>query len=705
MHLRLSTVRRGDKTYRYAQLVESYRREEDGRPAHRVLASLGALTDEAIANLRAALDANRSGTALVVPPRAVPVPAKPVVQANYRFLDLAVLLRTWADSGLSSLLGGLLGGTTREVAADRVITALILHRCVEPSSKIAAWRWFPTTALPELLALTPGQFNNSRIHRALEALELVDATLQAQLPHVVARTQGTSVRLFIDATDTWFVGAGPPLAAKGVDKEGVYRRRVGIVLLCDERGFPMRWETLSGRFHDATALLDMAIAAGKLDWVGDRPVVLDRAVGNAAAIDTLLQTGLRFVTALPWTEFVSSGAPIPWDDLAVLQDACASEGTTPASIAETARSVGFERARDDRFVFDLGVFDKAPARGAERLSAAVAAMRFAVRTRGKTPAEMRVLADGHGITSRSAHRHRLLLSLCEPLQLRVLAGAADHVSLDILRDVAGLPAEEQVAAFDAAVAVTGPVIHTRMAVPSETTPRVRGVLYFNPNRFLERRAADLEHVAGIEGVVAQQNRSLATGGAQKTDASALAVVYRRIVRVGLGAVLTPHIVTTEGVRTVVLDRDEKAWQRRRSVDGLAILVSHPELEITPAGLVALYFQKDVIEKDFQTIKSTIELRPIHHRTDIKLRAHVTLCMLALLLQRILDQRLKAAGLRTSAASVLRSLATAHLNLVGTGTTQLYTLTARDTVQHGLLAALGMEDLGHDDAIAKTLTPR
>jgi hypothetical protein len=36
MHLRLSTVRRGDKTYRYAQLVESYRREEDGRPVPRM---------------------------------------------------------------------------------------------------------------------------------------------------------------------------------------------------------------------------------------------------------------------------------------------------------------------------------------------------------------------------------------------------------------------------------------------------------------------------------------------------------------------------------------------------------------------------------------------------------------------------------------------------------------------------------------------
>ena len=33
MHIRVSTRRRGDKTYTYSQLVESYRRD-DGLPAH-----------------------------------------------------------------------------------------------------------------------------------------------------------------------------------------------------------------------------------------------------------------------------------------------------------------------------------------------------------------------------------------------------------------------------------------------------------------------------------------------------------------------------------------------------------------------------------------------------------------------------------------------------------------------------------------------
>ncbi|MDP2314272.1 MAG: hypothetical protein Q8P41_15325 [Pseudomonadota bacterium] len=80
----------------------------------------------------------------------------------------------------------------------------------------------------------------------------------------------------------------------------------------------------------------------------------------------------------------------------------------------------------------------------------------------------------------------------------------------------------------------------------------------------------------------------------------------------------------------------------------------------------LYFENNLVEKDVQAIKSAIELRPIHQCTDVKLRAHVTVCMLALLTQRILADRLKAKAVKMSPASALEALATTHLNLVTNG---------------------------------------
>ena len=52
MYLRTTTVRKGDRQYRYAQLVASRRRKADGMVVKDVIANLGALDDDAIANLR-----------------------------------------------------------------------------------------------------------------------------------------------------------------------------------------------------------------------------------------------------------------------------------------------------------------------------------------------------------------------------------------------------------------------------------------------------------------------------------------------------------------------------------------------------------------------------------------------------------------------------------------------------------------------------
>ena len=65
--------------------------------------------------------------------------------------------------------------------------------------------------------------------------------------------------------------------------------------------------------------------------------------------------------------------------------------------------------------------------------------------------------------------------------------------------------------------------------------------------------------------------------------------------------------------------------------------------LVPDLMSALYREKNCVEQDFRHIKSEIELRPLWHHTDAKVRAHVTLCMLALLVDRILERTMREAG--------------------------------------------------------------
>jgi len=86
---------------RYAQLVQSYR-PDDGLPAQRVVASLGALNDQELHNLKLALEASRLGKALLLPATS---PWRPRVLDNLAYLDVAVPLSLWREWELSDYRG------------------------------------------------------------------------------------------------------------------------------------------------------------------------------------------------------------------------------------------------------------------------------------------------------------------------------------------------------------------------------------------------------------------------------------------------------------------------------------------------------------------------------------------------------------------------------------------------------------------------
>jgi hypothetical protein len=80
-------------------------------------------------------------------------------------------------------------------------------------------------------------------------------------------------------------------------------------------------------------------------------------------------------------------------------------------------------------------------------------------------------------------------------------------------------------------------------------------------------------------------------------------------------------------------------------------------------------------------------------------------MLALLLERVLEQRMREAGLALTAPACLEILATCHLNRLQQrpGGRGLYTVTRASAAQHEILCALGLARLVDDEAVAATLT--
>jgi Transposase DDE domain len=81
--------------------------------------------------------------------------------------------------------------------------------------------------------------------------------------------------------------------------------------------------------------------------------------------------------------------------------------------------------------------------------------------------------------------------------------------------------------------------------------------------------------------------------------------------------------------------DQQKVRAEERVDGKFLLSSSDDS--LAADEIALgYKQLIEVERDWRTLKHTLDLRPIYHRKQERIRAHVLLCFLALLLTRVIE---------------------------------------------------------------------
>ena len=66
-----------------------------------------------------------------------------------------------------------------------------------------------------------------------------------------------------------------------------------------------------------------------------------------------------------------------------------------------------------------------------------------------------------------------------------------------------------------------------------------------------------------------------------------------------------------------------------------------------------------IERCFRTLKSSLDIRPVYHWKERRIRAHIFLCVMALQMERVLRRRLQRGGSSESPEKALYKLSGIH----------------------------------------------
>ena len=124
------------------------------------------------------------------------------------------------------------------------------------------------------------------------------------------------------------------------------------------------------------------------------------------------------------------------------------------------------------------------------------------------------------------------------------------------------------------------------------------------------------------------------------------------------------------------------------------LIQTEEEKLSPTEAVKVYKDLSEVERAFSELKDVIEMRPIYHQTEKRVRAHILVASLAFLLQRALEKKLKAAGMDLSAKEAWQTLKTVRVVDIDLGGgRQKQTVTRGTERASRILATLGVVDLG------------
>jgi transposase len=122
----------------------------------------------------------------------------------------------------------------------------------------------------------------------------------------------------------------------------------------------------------------------------------------------------------------------------------------------------------------------------------------------------------------------------------------------------------------------------------------------------------------------------------------------------------------EAKKEFLAEREEERIAQDRRCAGMWVLRTDlPKIEKSALEILSIYRKLWLLEDTFRELKGPLELRPIWHRKPDRIKAHIWICMMAYLIERIVEQMmLLAAGEPITATRVFNSFSNIDLNQQG-----------------------------------------
>src|ERR1700686_637254 len=331
MFLRANLRTKDGKDHTYWSLVETVR-TADG-PRQKTLCYLGELNSSAQARwLKTTEVFNEDGEAqqLKLFPSHVEAPAddpqvarvlvnRVRLERTRQFGACYMGLELWKRLQLDRFFEEAVDTHDADLPWSRVAAVLAINRLCAPGSELAIEeRWYPSTALDDLLGLEEGKINDTRLYRCLDRMLPHKSKLEQHLKQRYGELFGAEFDVLLyDLTSTYVEGAAEknPMMRRGYSRD--HRpdcEQMVIALIVNSEGFPFSYETFDGNRADVSTvetilrMVERKYGKARGIWGLDRGIVREE---NLAAIR---KRGGQYLTGTPRSQMKQFEVELLQDD-------------------------------------------------------------------------------------------------------------------------------------------------------------------------------------------------------------------------------------------------------------------------------------------------------------------------------------------------------------------------------------------------------
>jgi transposase len=583
-------------------LRESYR--EDGKVKTRTLANLSRLPADVIDLIRRSLKGQKFIS----------------IEDSFQHVDswhhghIDAVLRTMKKLNFERLIN------SRRCKERDLVVAMVAGRILEPdneqNSKLANTRWWEITTLPSILGLDG--VNEDDLYNAMDWLLDRQKTIEKKLADRHLDTGGI---VLYDLSSSYFEGVTCPLAALGHNRDGKKGKlQVNYGLLTDDRGCPVAVSVFPGNRLDhktltsQTEMMKNQFDIQSMVLVGDRGMITQK----------LIDEELRESSGVDWITALKSGA---------IQK-LAKEGQIQLGLFDEINlfEISSEDYPDERLVVCRNPeLAKQRARKRQALLDATTEKLEKVRSiveNGKLRGEDKIAKRLDSIAKK--------YKMAKQLAFTVRSDGFE-VHIDDKQKVAE-------AALDGAIKE----LHNfqsslkRNGVKGENYIREKVekiITKYNIAKYavVEIRNTDFDfHI---------KDKAAAAAAALESIYNAIEKIRLLVERgkyggqdkigVRIGKVVNKYKVAKHFVLNIRHDGFDYAIDDRKvaseaALDGIYIIrTSLPSERISAEDTVRSYKSLSQVERAFRSIKTVdLKVRPIRHRLEKRVKAHIFLCMLA-----------------------------------------------------------------------------